>query len=485
MKKYSFLTSLVVFASIFALSGCGQSDSKTKASADSSNKEIFSGKIEKNKTIKVLENDTAISKGYFKEVLAAFNEAYADKGIKAVDANTDQFVDLAKDGPYGYGPDILYQANDVIMKYAEDKHVYPLPVSKLEAYKQTSKNAWNAFKVNKDGKDYYCGVPVNVQTPMLYYRKDLLPEDWQKTWDKDANGVPDMIENWNDMYKFSKQRHQENPSMYGYMESLYDTYFSSGYLFSYGAYIFGKNNTDPSKVGFSNGDSYYGAKVIQQLASIMNEESIDDTIKTSAYSKLGNGTYFATMSTPDVYSTFLEELAKYYVSQGKTKDEAAQLAKDNLVMTTVPKLPKNGDITSETTEFIEMKTMGGVNGYAISAYTKAPNASLEFVNFATKYEMIKKRYELLGVVPTRKDVIKEVRGVSEGVFNQLENENIILMPSNAAVAQIWTPTQTYFADITKDVFRPEAEKKYKDNKALKAGLEKVDQQISDAIHTLE
>lgn len=217
----------------------------------------------------------------------------------------------------------------------------------------------------------------------------------------------------------------------------------------------------------------------------MNEESIDDTIKTSAYSKLGNGTYFATMSTPDVYSTFLEELAKYYVSQGKTKDEAAQLAKDNLVMTTVPKLPKNGDITSETTEFIEMKTMGGVNGYAISAYTKAPNASLEFVNFATKYEMIKKRYELLGVVPTRKDVIKEVKGVSEGVFNQLENENIILMPSNAAVTQIWTPTQTYFADITKDVFRPEAEKKYKDNKALKAGLEKVDQQISDAIHTLE
>ncbi|XBG76892.1 hypothetical protein V4S31_07475 [Enterococcus cecorum] len=74
MKKYSFLTGLVVFASIFALSGCGQSDSKTKASADSSNKEIFSGKIEKNKTIKVLENDTAISKGYFKEVLAAFNE---------------------------------------------------------------------------------------------------------------------------------------------------------------------------------------------------------------------------------------------------------------------------------------------------------------------------------------------------------------------------------------------------------------------------
>ena len=40
---------------------------------------------------------------------------------------------------------------------------------------------------------------------------------------------------------------------------------------------------------------------------------------------------------------------------------------------------------------------------------------------------------IIRVVPTRKDVIKEVKGVSEGVFNQLENENIILMPSNAAL----------------------------------------------------
>lgn len=484
MKKYSLSIGLILLSSVLLISGCGNSDENSN-SKSTSNQEIFSGKIEKNKTIKVLENDTAISKGYFKELIKAFNEAYADKGIKAVDANTDQYVDLAKDGPYGYGPDVLYQANDVIMKYAEDKHVYPIPVQKIDAYKQISKNAWNAFKIKKDGNFYYCGVPVNVQTPMLYYRKDLLPTNWKKSWDKDSNDIPDMVENWKDMYEFSKQRHQQNQDKFGYMESLDDTYFSSGYLFSYGAFIFGKNNTDPSTVGFAHGNSYYGAKVIQQLASVMNEESIDDTIKTSAYSKLGNGTYFATMSTPDVYSTFMDELIKYYVSQGKNTDEAKQLANDNLVMTTVPKLPASGDLTSQETKLIDMKTMGGVNGYAISAYTKAPNASLAFVNFATKYKMIKKRYELLGVVPVRKDIIKEIKGVSEGVFTQLEHKNIVLMPSNAAVAQIWTPTKTYFSDITKDVFRPESEKKYKDDESLKKGLEKVDQQISDAIHTLE
>ena len=36
----------------------------------------------------------------------------------------DQYLDLANDGPYGYGPDVLYQANDVIMQYAKGK-TYP------------------------------------------------------------------------------------------------------------------------------------------------------------------------------------------------------------------------------------------------------------------------------------------------------------------------------------------------------------------------
>ena len=66
-----------------------------------------------------------------KELITAFNEAYADQGITAVDANMDQYLDLANDGPYGYGPDALYQANDVIMQYAKGKHIYPLPVQQL------------------------------------------------------------------------------------------------------------------------------------------------------------------------------------------------------------------------------------------------------------------------------------------------------------------------------------------------------------------
>lgn len=486
MKRKSALFMAVIMG-ISVLTGCGgdSGEKKDTSNTGQSANSVFTGGLEENVTIRVLENDTAISKGYFDELINAFNEEYKDKGITAVDANMDQYLDLANDGPYGYGPDVLYQANDIIMQYADGKHIYPLPVESMECYEQIPETAWDAYKTEVDGNTYYCGVPVNVQAPMLYYRTDLLPADWETTWDDDGNKVPDMIENWNDMYAFSVARHGEDSSKYGYMKSLYDVYFSGGFLFSYGGYVFGDNNTNPKDIGFSKGEAEKGAWVLSQLASTMNEECIDDTITTNVYSKLADGTYFATISTPDVYSTFLDELTMEYEKEGLTTEEAKAKAQENLVMTTLPQLPESGDLTEENPTLIDTKSMGGVNGYAVSAYTKAPNASLAFVEFAADYEMQVKRSEMLGVAPAREDAAEEVGGVSELLYQNMEKGTIVLMPSIQEVSQIWTPAQTFFTDLAKDAFRSESEKKYPDVASMKAGLEDVDAQIYDAIFTLK
>ncbi len=487
MRK-KLVAMMLLACTVFTATACGNASDSASASESHSSttgSALFTGELEKNVTIQVLENDTAISEGYFQELIDAFNEAYKDQGIQAVDANMDQYLDLANDGPYGYGPDVLYQANDVIMQYAEGKHILPLPAEDLDCYDQIPESAWEAYQTEVDGTTYTCGVPVNVQAPMLYYRKDLLPEDWETTWDEDSNGVPDMVESWSKMYEYSALRHTEDSSKYGYMKSLNDMYFSSGFLFSYGAYIFGENNTDPSDIGFAAGEAEKGAQVLSQLASVMNEDCIDDTITTNAYSKLGDGTYFATISTPDVYTTFLEELEKSYEEQGMTEDEAETLAEENLVMTSLPALPASGDLTDGTTETVDSMSMGGVNGYAISSYTEAPNACLEFVKFATSYDMIKTRAEMLGIAPAREDVAEEVGGTSKQIYENLDKGNIILMPSITEVSQIWTPGQTFFIDLAKDAYRPEAEKKYTDLASLKEGLTDMSNQIHEAITTLQ
>jgi len=213
-KKGKQLIALLLCGVLFV--GCGKSKS-SQGNATSAGSTLFQGELERNVTIRVLENDTAIERGYFKELINAFNEKYKEYGIVAVDANMDQYLDLANDGPYGYGPDVLYQANDVLMKYVKGKHILPLPVESLNCYDQIPEVAWKAYQTEVDGKVYTCGVPVIVQAPMLYYRKDMLPKDWDKTWDDNQNGIPDMLENWNAMYRYSKEIHEADSTKYGYI----------------------------------------------------------------------------------------------------------------------------------------------------------------------------------------------------------------------------------------------------------------------------
>jgi arabinogalactan oligomer/maltooligosaccharide transport system substrate-binding protein len=394
----------------------------------------------------------------------------------------DQYLDLENDGPFGFGPDVIYQANDQIMRYITGRHIQPLPINELDTYEFIDERAWQAY-MGQDG--YIYGVPVNIQAPVLFYRKDMLPNNWQTQWDRNQNGIPDMIENWTDLYFYSQQIVAESGGeRYGYMKSLWDVYFASGYLFSYGGYVFGDSGNDTRDIGFAAAESYKGLRVIRQLASIMNEDCIDDTVTHVQYMRLASGEYFATMTTPDVYTLFLDELILAYTASGISAQEARELAIENLIVAPVPRLPASGDLTDRAAETIASTMMGGVNGYAISAYTKAPNAALAFIDFATQYDMIMLRNELLGIVPARTDNAYAVGGLAIIVNEALAEGNIYIMPSVRAINQIWTPFGTLFSDVAKDPFRRPHEFRFITDEQLQDGLERATRQVYDAIWTL-
>lgn len=463
-------------------------------------KEASDGKETETIVLRILENDTAKKEGYFQELLDAFNEAYKEKGIKAVDANMDEYSNLAENGPYGYGPDVIYQANDKLMTYAEDKHILPIDIESLDCYEQIPKEAWDAFRINIDGEVYCCGVPVNIQEPMLFYRADKMPENWRSEWDDNKNGVADFFENWNDLYAYSKYLRDTDTSankdsQYGFMSSCNNLYLNGEFLFSYGAYIFGENEDgtlNTEDIGLSNGDAVWGLMALRQMAALMNEGCIDDTVTLNRYEKIADGTYFCAVSTPDTYSLFWEKLSLQYQKEGISEADADKKAKDNLMMIELPNLmPKDGDLSKDSArmkedDWVDTIVMGGVNGYGISSYTKYREACMEFVDFATGYSMIKTRMDMLGIAPTRQDVAKESGGVTDMIFQSLSEGKIYLMPSVKAIDQVWVPAQTLMGDIAKDPFRVNNgyRAKYPTIKEIADAIVKVDSDIYDAIYTL-
>lgn len=484
----------MVFSMTVGLAGCGSSQTGSETVSDKKQE------AEEEIVLHILENDTAKAEGYLQELLDAFNAAYADKGIQAVDANMDEFTDLATNGPYGYGPDVLYQANDKLMTYAEDKHIIPLTIEEFDCYKCVPQEAWNAFKMTLDGKEYYCGIPVNIQEPMLFYRTDMLPADWEESWDKDGNKKPDFFENWNDLYAYSKFLRDTDTSankdgQYGFMASLNNLYLSSQFVFSYGGYIFGEkeNGTlNAEDIGFAAGNTAAGMSALKQMAGLMNEGCIDDTITLNRYEKLADGSYFCTVSTPDTYSLFIEKLSLHYEAEGLTKEEAEVKAEENLCMIELPaSMPVHGDLSKASeamsdSDWVSTAVMGGVNGYGISSYTKHREACVTFVNFATSYEMIKTRADMLGIAPTRFDAAKECGDTADMIFTSLSEGRICLMPSIKAVDQIWVPAQTVMGDIAKDAFREKngEAQKYTSESDFQTALETVNKNIYDAVYTL-
>ena len=342
-------------------------------------------------------------------------------------------------------------------------------------------------------EDFYCGIPLNVQSGMMFYIESMLPDNWETEWDINQNGTPDFFETYTALYALSADIQQNGgKTKYGYLDDLVDVYFCVGYMLSGGAYVFGDNNTDPADIGLNKGDSAKGANMLRQWADLMNNtEVLDGAFASAAYGYLADGTMLCTVTTPDVRAMFIRAM----VNTGKwTKEEAEA----DLKMINVPRLPVSLDLTADNwqdtitqmeTLTMQTKMMGGINGYGISAYTKCPNASLAFIQFAASYEQIIARNKALGISPARSDAAETIGATDPNValiFSNLDTGYIDVMPAINEVAQIWTPGQSFLIDLCTDAFRAERgeEELYADLEDIQKGLDRMVQQILDAIFTL-
>lgn len=265
--------------------------------------------------------------------------------------------------------------------------------------------------------------------------------------------------------------------------SFVDQYFNSGYLLSFGAYVFGDTHDD---IGLNADNAATGLNLFRDLAGVLGSNCISQNATTQVATYLTNsaGTAFCTIGTPDWLTTFQENLTATYVRGGMSQTEAEEAAAENLVVVAPPRLPKDGDITKELTDIEEETfaptTMGGVNAFSISSYTQYPKACLAFVKFVSEYENLKWRSEALGAVPARTDLAEELGGVSEILSERVSSGLVYMMPSSRDTQYIWDPLTSLFNDVATDNTTRQTPI-YTTTEALQGALDKLVADIRSAM----
>lgn len=345
-----------------------------------------------------------------KELMEEFGKAFEAKyGVKVIyggDQN-DPMNMLLTDGPAGVAADVFLSAHDRLGGNVTAGLILPNDYFEEETKMNTLENAVNAVSV--DGILY--GYPDSVETTAVYYNKDLIsnvPETWQ--------GVIDFAKTFND----------PKNNKYAYMWSAGNAYWNYGFFAGYGAYVFGKNGTDPNDIGMNNAGAVEAGKFIQSLHDILPIKSGD--------------------LTGDLNKSLFEQKKLAMLVSGPWDAKALKKIVPNVGVAPYPILP-NGK---------PMKPFAGVQAWFVNSYSKYPNAAKLFANFVSSEENQLKRFELYGNLPANKKASSSEKimndPIASGFMKQFENSEP--MPLIPEIKIFWDTTEAALGSIWNDKADP-------------------------------
>ncbi len=309
-----------------------------------------------------------------------------------------QVESLRMDGPAGTGPDIINLPHDQIGSAVVQGLLTPLQVDKsvLDTFTPSAIQA-----LTYEGQLY--GIPKAVETVVMIYNKDLLPE-LPKTMDE--------------LFDVSKQFRAKGD--YGLLAKWDEIYYSYGIIKAMGGDIFGKKadgSDDPNKLLLNNDGAVKGAEYVQKF---FTEGLFPSGI-------VGDSGLNA------IDSLFTSQRAAV-VQTGPWSFQPYKDAGINYGVAPLPVLP-NGK---------HMGSFMGVKSYSISTYSKNKDLALKYIEFINNYDNAKRRFELTGEVPAVKALIDDpIIKDNEGARAvAMQAQYATPMPSIPEMNEVWGPANS-------------------------------------------
>ncbi|GAC42613.1 maltose-binding periplasmic protein [Paenibacillus popilliae ATCC 14706] len=178
-----------------------------------------------------------------KEFTAKYNVPVKYEEVAA----PDQVNKLVNDGPAGIAADIVVFPHDNLGKAVTAGLVFPNDFHEEKTRAENSELAVNASSF--EGVLY--GYPRSVETPIMFYNKDLVPE------------APKTME---EVMELSTTMNDVKNKKYTYMWEIGNFYYDYMFLATTGGYVFGDDGSDKSDIGLNNEGAIKGATFLQQFA---------------------------------------------------------------------------------------------------------------------------------------------------------------------------------------------------------------------------
>lgn len=340
---------------------------------------------------------------YVKNHIAKFEEEYGVK-VELLDADMFEKIDgLALDGPAGTAPDVLIAPYDRIGSLAQTGLINEVTLNEEAGYDDTDKQ-----QVSTDGVIY--GAPAVIETIVLFYNKDLLPEA-PKTFDELRELTKD------EKYAFEG----EDGKSTAFLAQWTNFYHSYGLLAGYGGYVFGEDGTNYEDLGLNSEGAIEGINyAVDWFQNVWPQGMLDVT------------------SVGDFVMQQFTDGKAAAIIDGPWQAAAIKEAGVNFGVAKIPTLP-NGE---------EYKPFAGGKGWVVSAFTEKQELAQNFLNWVTSEEMQTAMYEESGQIPANQVARKAAAEAGNELTTAVIDvySNAVPMPNIPQMGEVWSGAENLMFD---------------------------------------
>ena len=341
-------------------------------------------------------------KSYMEEAAKAYEKETGTKvTIKTGDA-LKGLDNLSLDNQSGKSPDVMMAPYDRVGSLGADGQLSEVELGKDAKADDTTKSL-----VTIDGTTY--GAPAVIETLVMYYNKDLIQK------------APTTFAELEELAKDSKYAFEgEDGKTSAFLADWTNFYYAYGLLAGNGAYVFGKDGTDPKDIGLANEGSIKGIEYAKTW-----------------YEKWPKGMQ-DTEGASNLIQTQFQGGKTAAIIDGPWKASALKEAKVNYGVSTIPTLP-NGK---------EYAAFGGGKAWVIPTGAKNPEVAQKFVDFLTSTDQQKAFYDATNEVPAnteaREYAVSKKDELTDAVVKQFQSAQP--MPNISEMSTVWDPAKTMLFD---------------------------------------